>query len=88
MSIWRATKNGWNYSAQLTGIKLQVWRDEGSRATAGGKILTARQILEKPNRQDYLKNIFGDATFNEIMFALQSAQDVFETRHPNTYGKK
>ena len=88
MSMWRVTKNGWSYSAQLKGIKLQVWHDKGSRGTAGEKLLTARQVLERSDRQNYLKNIFGDEDFNEIMFALKSAQDVFETRHPKTYGKK
>ena len=85
---WHSERNGIHYSVEIDGIKLQLWRHEGTKESAGGKYLLARQFLEKEKWQTHVKENFGEKVFSEVLAACQSAQQKFEKNHPKTYGQK
>jgi len=88
MKTWRAQKDGRNYLLEFKKGKLEIWSNQGTRESAGGKIFTAGAVLRKEATQEYIKGIVGDNTYREILAELESFQAILEAKNPILYSKK
>lgn len=88
MKTWRAQKDGRNYLLEFKKGKLEIWSNQGTRESAGGKIFTAGAILRKEARKEYIKSIVGDITYREILAELEKFQAILEAKNPKLYSTK
>ena len=83
---WRTEKDGYQHSATLNGIKLEITKHAGSPDTYGGNTVIARHFLEREGWQTFFMETYGQAVYDEMRSAVSHEYEKFRA-DPSEYNR-
>ena len=81
---WHGAKGPIRYIFEVEGINLEIWYDTGNKETTYGKLLSARDFLEKEKWQKHVLEAYNKDTFMEIWEYVLNEQKKHDCTNSNT----